>query len=84
VAVRLTFPAYTGLPAQRLAPGKLQIQAVRGTTVEMEATTNKPIAWASLVRGEGQAPLAASVSTSSPSKVLAKFELAESGPMTSP
>ena len=81
VAVRLTFPPYTGLPPQRLAPGKTQVQAVLGTTVEIEASANKPLASATLVRGEGQPPLEASVDASQ-TKFRARFDLDESGPAT--
>jgi len=80
--VKLTFPAYTSLTPQTLAADKATIAAVRGTTVELMATASKPLASASLVRGEGQKPIAVAVDETKPTALAATFTLDESGPIT--
>jgi hypothetical protein len=50
--VRLIAPAYTGLPAQILAPGLTQFRALEGTRLELEGVANKPLAHAELRQGE--------------------------------
>src|SRR5206468_2493267 len=56
VTVRLVAPAYTRLAPQTLAPGRSQIRAVEGTQVQIDAVANKPLAAATLYRGETPAP----------------------------
>lgn len=80
--VKLTYPAYTGLPAQVLAPGQLQATAVRGTTVEIHGFANKPLANAALARGEGLPPIMMTIGGPKRSELAAKFTLEDSGPVT--
>ena len=54
-AVRVVSPAYTALAVQSLAPGNTQVRAVEGTRIEFDATANKPIASATLRRGDAAA-----------------------------
>ena len=56
LVIRLIAPAYTGLPAQVLAPGLAQIRALEGTKIELEAAANKPLVKAELRVGEGRSP----------------------------
>ena len=80
--VKLTFPAYTGLPPQTLAADKATVAAVRGTTVDLFATATKPLASGSLARGEGQKPIALIVDPTKTTTVSARFTLDDSGPIT--
>jgi hypothetical protein len=48
LTLRVTPPEYTGLAPETLAPGRTQVQAVRGSTLDVIATASKPIATASL------------------------------------
>ncbi|WP_435016661.1 DUF4175 family protein [Tundrisphaera sp. TA3] len=50
--VKLTAPAYTGLPPQTLAPGNTQVRVVEGSRVEIEAEANKALASATLRVGD--------------------------------
>jgi hypothetical protein len=52
MTIRLQAPAYTRLAEQTLAPGLTQIKAVVGTLVRIGAQANKPLAAATLYRGE--------------------------------
>ena len=55
LTVRLIAPAYTGLPAQILAPGLTQLRALEGTRLELEGVANKPLAHAELRMGDNPA-----------------------------
>ncbi len=52
LVVRLTSPAYTGIPSQVLAPGLTQLRALEGTKLELLGVANKPLARAVLNVGE--------------------------------
>ncbi|MEA2632679.1 MAG: hypothetical protein QOE66_2898, partial [Chloroflexota bacterium] len=77
--VRLISPPYTGLAPQTMAPGRNQIRAVVGTTIEVEALANKPIERAELHLGE---KTAATPVAFDPARLVMKtqFTLADSVP----
>jgi len=52
LTVRLVSPKYTGLPTQTLASGLTSFRVLRGTLIELEAQTNKPLAAAQLMVGD--------------------------------
>ncbi|WP_435005247.1 DUF4175 family protein [Tundrisphaera lichenicola] len=54
--VRVVAPEYTALRPQELAVGNTQVRVVEGTRVELTARANKPIASATLRRGDAPAP----------------------------
>ncbi len=77
--VRMVPPAYTHQQPLELAAGNTQIRAVEGTKVEFVGEANKPIASASLRRGEVSAKEAVTIDASG--KILAtSFTVKESQP----
>jgi hypothetical protein len=82
LSLRVVPPDYTGRPADRLAPGRTQVQAVIGSRVEVSAVANKPIAAATL-RPAGEATpgkaLPLTISEANPHKLTATLTVAETG-----
>lgn len=75
--VRLTYPEYTGIPAELLPEDKGQVRAVWGTTVELSARSTKPLESAELRLGADQ-NITADLS-SDRQELHARFDLRESG-----
>jgi hypothetical protein len=75
--VRLTPPAYTGLPATEFPLDTNEIAAVEGSTVILELTSNRPLGSATLVftpaATPGQEPVPQSIDGTLPSQQTAAF-----------
>ena len=80
VSIRLVPPPYTSLPTVTLAPGRTQLAGVRGTKVEVVGAANKPLASATLRRGEGVGVTSAVPTSQNGKQVSTTFTLDESGP----
>lgn len=77
LSVRLTYPGYTGQPAEELPDDKGQVRAVWGTQVDVSARSSKPLEMAELRIGTSDA-IAAKLSENGMA-IEASFKLEESG-----
>jgi hypothetical protein len=89
VRLRLIYPAYTKQPARELRASEGAVEAVIGTTIELQGTSTKPLRFAEIQNSKftiqssesARQGATASVRVDGGTNVVARFVVSESGPV---